>query len=65
MIIMEKILLGDIMSKEQKINCDVFDCKHCNCDDEKCNLNEIRVSCCNSREKKESTICDSYERRKK
>lgn len=53
------------MSKDkQTIKCDVFDCKHCNCDDKYCNLDEIKISNCNNKENKESTMCDSYNKRK-
>lgn len=47
--------------KEQKINCRVYDCKYCNCDFECCNLDSIEVCNCNSEQKKEATMCDSYE----
>ena len=30
----------------QNINCNVFECKHCNCDLEKCKLDEIKVCNC-------------------
>ena len=50
-------------NKKQKINCDVFDCKHCNCDDCLCELEKIRVCNCNYNCDKESTMCDSYDKR--
>ena len=40
--IYENNISGDIMEK-QKISCEVFDCKHCSCDECRCNLDEIRV----------------------
>lgn len=53
------------MKKEtQKIECNVFDCKHCNCDDCVCNLKEIKICHCAHNEDKESTMCDSYKQRK-
>lgn len=52
------------MSKDKQIiNCTVYDCKHCNCDDNICNLKAIKVCCSSSDEDKESTMCDSYKRR--
>ena len=52
------------MSKNQKIECEVESCKHCNCDDHECLLKEIKVanasSCADS---KQDTICDSYNKR--
>lgn len=47
----------------QTIKCDVYDCKHCDCDNVCCNLNEIKVSNCNNNNNKESTMCDSYDRK--
>lgn len=53
------------MKKEERqtINCTVYDCKHCNCDDSCCELNEIKVCNCGDDEKKEATMCDSYKKR--
>lgn len=52
------------MKKEnQKIKCDVHDCRHCNCDDDCCILDEIKVCNCNNNEDKESTMCDSYDKK--
>ena len=63
---MIKIKIGDNMeNKSQKIECNVFDCKHCNCDDCVCNLKEIKVCNCGHNEDKESTMCNSYKQRKK
>ncbi len=52
------------MKKEQKIKCDVFDCKHCDCESSCCSLNEIKVCNCNNDRDKESTMCDSYKSKK-
>lgn len=52
------------MKKEnQIIKCNVYDCKHCNCDDNVCNLRSIKVCNCNNSSEKESTMCDSYKKR--
>ena len=56
------IILGDIMAKKN-IKCTVFDCKNCICDEEVCNLDEIKVCNCADDETKESTMCDSYKKR--
>lgn len=50
--------------EKQVINCSVYDCKHCNVDDKKCELKEIRVANCSSENDKEATMCDSYKKRK-
>lgn len=53
------------MKKEkQTIKCDVYDCKHCNCDEECCSLEEIKVCNCDDCKEKESTMCDSYDKKK-
>ena len=49
---------------KQTIKCDVYDCRHCEIDEEYCNLKEIKVSNCSNKEQKESTMCDSYDKRK-
>lgn len=51
--------------EKQKITCEVFDCKHCNCDECMCNLKEIKVRNCSDEETKESTMCYNYKKRKK
>lgn len=51
------------MKKEQLINCSVHDCTHCDCGKDTCELDEIKVCNCGYEEKKENTICDSYEKR--
>ena len=52
--------------KNQKIKCNVEACKHNDCDNKECQLNEIKVvcSCCNPNCKDE-TICDNFEENKK
>lgn len=49
---------------EQKIDCSVESCIHCNCDKHECLLKEIKVaSDCKCADCKEDTICDSYDKR--
>lgn len=58
------LLLEVIMNKDkQTIKCDVYDCKHCDCDEEACKLNEIKVCNCRDDETKEATMCDSFKKR--
>ena len=45
----------------KKINCEVEDCVHCDCDSKCCTLNKINVCNCSSEHEKEATMCDSYE----
>lgn len=49
---------------EQKINCSVHDCKYCNCDCNKCNLEQIKVCNCDGCGNKKTTMCNSYEQKK-
>lgn len=54
--------MGDKM-KNQKIKCDVENCKYNNCDACECTLDEIEVSCsCNGCDchKVKETICSSF-----
>lgn len=51
------------MKKDQKIKCDVYDCKHCACEEENCELESIQVCSCNPEETKEATMCDSYKKK--
>lgn len=51
--------------EKQKINCDVHDCKHCDCDCDECTLKKIKVCNCNDSKNKQSTMCNSYEWQKK
>lgn len=51
------------MRKKQLVKCDVYDCKHCLCDDKLCNLDTVKISNCSDEESKDSTICDSYKKR--
>lgn len=50
--------------KEQKIACSVYDCKHCECEKDMCNLKEIKVANCKGSGEKETTMCDSYKQKK-
>lgn len=52
------------MKKEQKIDCSVHDCKHCNCDKDVCKLENIKVCNCKGDGQKETTMCDSYKEKK-
>lgn len=62
---MFKLLLGDIMKKnEQTIKCSVHDCKHCDCDEDMCNLDKIKVCNCRGDGDKETTMCDSYKEKR-
>lgn len=51
------------MKKNQKIDCSVHDCFYCDCDNDACDKKEIKVCSCDSNEKKEATMCDSYKRK--
>lgn len=48
--------------KKQQINCNVFNCKHC--DNKKCfcKLESIKVCNCDKDRNKKSTMCDSFEK---
>lgn len=48
---------------KQIINCEVHDCMYCDCVNDACCLKEIKVSNCNHKNNKESTMCDSYMKR--
>ncbi len=62
---MNTLKKGENMNElNQKIKCDVFDCKHCNCDDKVCNLKEIKVCNCSHDDTKEATMCYSFKSRK-
>ncbi len=53
------------MDKEnQKIECDVYDCEHCDCDCDRCCLKGIKVSKRNKENSKDDTLCSSYKKRK-
>ena len=52
------------MKKKQIIKCNVYDCKYCDVDNISCSLKQIKVSNYNNNLNKESTMCDSYKRRK-
>ncbi len=52
------------MKTNHNIKCDVESCKHNNCKENCCSLDEIKVSCtCNSDDatEKEVTICENFE----
>lgn len=49
-----------VRMKEQKINCTVYDCKHCDVMKDLCTLKQIKVACCRALDEKESTMCDNY-----
>lgn len=51
---------GDIM--KQNINCNVHDCKHCNKENSKCLLDEIKICSCGDENKKENTMCNNYKK---
>jgi hypothetical protein len=53
----------NIFVKKQEINCNVHDCKHCNCSCDKCKLDEIKVCSCGDDDCKENTICNNYEKK--
>ena len=47
----------------QKINCTVHDCEYCNCEQNCCQLKDIKVCNCAPEHEKEATMCASYEKR--
>ena len=48
--------------EKQNIKCDVHSCKHCNCDEDHCNLREVEIKNQSGVAKDEKeTICSSYE----
>ena len=57
---------GDDMNKkeEQTIECTVHDCKHCDCNCNMCELKKIAVCNCHGDGDKETTMCNSYEKKK-
>ena len=58
------LIMEVIMKKKQIIKCNVYDCKYCDVDNISCSLKQIKVSNYNNNLNKESTMCDSYKRRK-
>ena len=51
--------------KNQKIKCNVETCKHNDCEQELCQLSEIKVGCgCDDTNCKDDTICVSFEEEK-
>lgn len=59
------IINGDRMEKNQKIVCNVYDCKYCDCDENCCKLKKIKVCNCDGCGCKETTMCDSYKEKNK
>ena len=49
-------------NKKQQIACSVHDCRHCDCEDDCCKLESIRVCNCDGDGEKEYTMCDSYDK---
>lgn len=54
---------GVFMSKNDNIDCNVHDCRYCNCECNKCKLNCIKVSHSNKDNTKRSTMCSSYKKK--
>ena len=56
--------MGDRMKEKenQTIDCNVHNCKHCDCKCNKCELKEIKVCNCKSLKEKEATMCNNYEK---
>lgn len=50
---------------EQTIHCSVHDCKYCDCNCDKCELENIKVCNCEGCGEKENTMCNSYEAKEK
>lgn len=47
---------------KQNINCDVHSCKHCNCEENHCDLREVEIKNQSGMATDEKeTICSSYE----
>ncbi len=51
------------MDNDQRIDCSVEDCKHCDCDNKICELKSIKVCNCGYGAGKENTMCASYKKR--
>lgn len=51
------------MEYNNSIDCNVHDCKHCNCDCNKCKLECIKVCNCGIGESKENTMCSSFKKK--
>ena len=62
---MLKILAGDNMKSSQLIKCTVYDCLHCNCDKDVCLLREVEIINCHGTGDEETTMCHSYDKKKK
>ena len=61
-LIIAKNNSDDDMEK-QIINCSVYECSFCNRNDEKCELNEIKIANQSSSKSKKGTMCVSYKKR--
>lgn len=51
------------MIRKQKIGCNVYDCKYCDCKCDECKLKDIMICNCHGEGEKETTMCDSYEKK--
>lgn len=51
----------NLEKERQNIKCDVHTCKHCNCEENHCNLREVEIKNQSGlTSQKEGTICASY-----
>jgi len=50
-------------NEKKVINCFVYECEFCNRDDEKCELNEIKVANQSEAKSKKGTMCASFKKR--
>ena len=50
------------MQETQKIKCNVYSCKFCNCDYNQCMLREIKIGNSSNNMKKEDTMCTNYKK---
>lgn len=48
---------------KQAIECTVYDCTHCNYNEDHCELSKIKICDLKGKKSKESTMCDSYDKR--
>lgn len=53
--------MKDKEKNKKEIKCDVQECKHCDNEEEKCTLDEIKVSKSSHDHEKEDTMCESFE----
>ena len=47
----------------KNIDCNVHNCKYCECNSNKCILNSIKISSCGMDNAKENTMCNNYKKR--